>query len=868
MAEKNNSTTPLMQQYQAIKRKHRDALLLFRMGDFYETFNEDAKITSRVLGITLTARSSGKAAEVPLAGFPHHSLEMHLHKLLKAGYKVAICEQVEDPKLAKGVVKRDVVEVVTPGTAVTDQYLEHKRNNYLAACVLAENTAGVALLDVSTGEFQVTELQAEKLADLIAAYRPSECIVAANQLDDFHQLIPSFHGMFTDLEDWIFSKDYAMEQIQNYFQVSTLKGFGIEDMDLGVRAAGVVLHYLLENYQQPLGHITKIQRRPDELYVGLDDATIRNLELFESIRGNGTTGTLIGVLDETVSAAGGRRLRQWVGQPLKDRDVILTRQEMIAPFYDSDSLRENLRSILEKVADLERVMSRMSTGRATPREVVSLKSTLQQVDPIRSLLEASGNEACGRFCTQFPELQEVITFIDSAMTDDPPQKLQEGGIIADGFNPELDELRSIASKGKEWIADTQQKEREKLHIPSLKIGYNKVFGYYIEVTKTHTEKIPDDYIRKQTLVNSERYITEELKEYEEKVLTAEEKIEALEYELFTEVRQHVIQYAAAIQATADLLARLDCFTTLAEVARRRNYVQPHLRDDDRIEIKDGRHPAVEMLLPPGEEFIANDYSGDNSRRQIQLITGPNMAGKSTYLRQVGLIVLMAHIGAWVPAASVDMGLVDKIFTRVGASDNLVGGESTFLVEMNEAANILNNATPQSLILLDEIGRGTSTYDGLSIAWAVTEFLHNTDSVAAKTLFATHYHELTELEEVLDRVVNLNVAVKEYGDKIVFLRKIIPGGCDHSYGIHVAKLAGIPEAVISRANEILHHLEEHEAADVDTERHFTPPAPTTQLDLFSRQEQKLREELKKIDVNTLTPLEALAKLDALKKEVGL
>jgi len=868
MAEKNDSTTPLMRQYQAIKRKHRDALLLFRMGDFYETFNEDAKITSRVLGITLTSRSNGKAAKVPLAGFPHHSLEMHLHKLLKAGYKVAICEQVEDPKQAKGVVKRDVVEVVTPGTAVTDQYLDHKRNNYLAACTLAEETAGIAIVDVSTGEFQVTEIPEEKLADLMAAYRPSECIVAGKQLDRFHQLVPSFHGMFTDLEDWVFSREYAEEQIREYFRVSTLKGFGIEDLTLGVQAAGVILHYLLANYQEPLAHITNIRRRPDELYVGLDDATIRNLELFDSIRGNATSGTLISVLDDTVSAAGGRCLRQWIGQPLKSREAILERQEMIAPFYKSDSLRENLRSILETVTDLERVVSRLSTGRANPKEVVSLKSTLQQVEPITQLLEASGVDACRSFCRAFPDLSELIDYIDSAMTDDPPQKLQEGGIIADGFHADLDELRSIASKGKEWIAETQQKEREKLDIPSLKIGYNKVFGYYIEVTKTHTEKVPDDYIRKQTLVNSERYITEELKEYEEKVLTAEEKIEALEYELFTEIRQHIVRYAADIQTTAGLLARLDCFATLAEVARRHNYTRPQLRDDDRIDIRDGRHPAVEMLLPPGEEFIANDYTGDNGERQIQLITGPNMAGKSTYLRQVGLIVLMAQIGSWVPAASADMGLVDKIFTRVGASDNLVGGESTFLVEMNEAANILNNATPRSLIILDEIGRGTSTYDGLSIAWAVTEFLHNTESVAAKTLFATHYHELTELEEVLERVVNLNVAVKEYGDKIVFLRKIIPGGCDHSYGIHVAKLAGIPEPVIARANEILHHLEEHEAANVDTERHFTPPAPTTQMDLFSQQEQKLREELKKIDVNTLTPLEALAKLDALKKEVGL
>ncbi len=864
----SDDTTPLMRQYQAIKRKHQHAILLFRMGDFYETFNEDAKITSQILGITLTTRSNGKAAEVPLAGFPHHSLEMHLHKLLKAGYKVAICEQVEDPKQAKGVVKRDVVEVITPGTAVTDQYLQHNQNNYLLAAVRDDEQVGVALIDVSTGEFQVTQVEEGELADLIAACRPSECLVPHQQLNGFHQALPAYRGIFTDLEDWIFSSDYAVEQIEEYFQVTSLKGFGIEDLGLGVRAAGVILHYVQENYQQQLPHITRIRRRPDDLYVGLDDATIRNLELFESIRGGSREGTLLSILDETVTAGGGRRLRRWIGQPLKDRDAILARQEMIAPFYEKDSFRKQMREILEKVTDPERILSRLGTGRASPKEVVSLKVTLQQVVPIQQLLAESEVDACIRFREQFPDQTKLIRYISEALVDDPPQKLQEGGIIEDGYNKELDELRQIASHGKEWIAQTQQQEREKLDIPSLKIGYNKVFGYYIEVTKTHTGKVPDDYIRKQTLVNSERYITEELKEYEEKVLTAEEKIESLEYELFSQIREHIVGYASEIQETADLLARLDCYTSTAQVARRRNYVRPQITTEEAIEIKDGRHPVVEELLPPGEEFIANDYLADNSERQIQLVTGPNMAGKSTYLRQVGLIVLMAQTGAWVPAASATIGLVDKIFTRVGASDNLAGGESTFLVEMNEAANILNNATPNSLIILDEIGRGTSTYDGLSIAWAVTEFLHNTESVAAKTLFATHYHELTELEEVLERVINLNVAVKEYGEKIVFLRKIVPGGCDHSYGIHVAKLAGIPEMVIRRANEILHHLEEHEAAGVDTETRFTPPAPTTQLDLFGEQEQKLRTELEKIDINTLTPIEALAKLDELKKEVGL
>jgi len=868
MAKSKSDTTPLMKQYQAIKSKHKDALLLFRMGDFYETFNEDAKLASKVLGITLTSRSNGKAAKVPLAGFPHHSLDMYLHKLLKAGYKVAICEQVEDPKEAKGVVKREVVEIATPGTAVADKYLDHKRNNYLVAALIGAEKVGAAIVDVSTGEFQVTEVPKKAFEDLIAAYQPSECIVQHSQLDSMHQLVPSYRGLFTDFEDWIFSQDYAMEQIENHFKVSTVKGFGIEDLPLGVKVAGVILHYLRENYQQELPHITGISRRPDDLFVGLDSATIRNLELFESIRGGGVDGTLLSILDDTTTAAGGRRLRQWIAQPLKNINEIQKRQDLIAPLFDSNALRENLDEHLDNVADLERILSRLSTGRANPKEVVSLKQTLRQVAPITDLLLEHNAERYQDFVSNFPDLQELIDFIDEAMVDDPPQKLQDGGIIADGYNADLDELRDIAHHGKEWIARLQQKEREKLDIPSLKVGYNKVFGYYIEVTKTHTEKIPDDYIRKQTLVNSERYITEDLKTYEEKILGAEEKMESLEYELFQEIREHIVAYAAQLQHTADLLARLDCFDSLAKVASRRKYTRPDISVSDHIEINDGRHPVVENLLPPGEEFIANDYEADNSSRQIQLVTGPNMAGKSTYLRQVGLIVLMAQMGSWVPAQSASVGIVDKIFTRVGASDNLAGGESTFLVEMNETANILNNATPNSLIILDEIGRGTSTYDGLSIAWAVTEFLHNTESVAAKTLFATHYHELTELENVLERVINLNVAVKEYGDKVVFLRKIIPGGCDHSYGIHVAKLAGIPDHVIHRANEILHHLEEHEAASVDEEQHFTPPAPTTQLDLFSEQEQKLRSRLKEMDINQMTPIEALRVLDEMKKEVGL
>jgi len=868
MAKKSSDTTPLMRQYQSIKKQYRDAILLFRMGDFYETFNEDAKIASKVLGITLTTRSNGKAAEVPLAGFPHHAMEAYLHKLLKAGYKVAICEQVEDPKQAKGVVKRDVVEVVTPGTAVTDKFLDHKRNNFLMAALIGEETIGTAIVDVSTGEFQVTEVHKEDFEDLASAYQPSELIIPAQQLDDFHQLLPAYHGIFSDLEDWIFSKDYAMEQIEEYFQVTTVKGFGIEDLSLATRAGGVILHYIQENYQQRLKHITGIRRRSGEKYVGLDSATIRNLELFESIRGGGIEGTLLSVIDETVTAAGGRRLRQWIAQPLKDLDAIKQRQSIVQPIFESDTLRDNLRSHLEEVSDLERILSRISTGRANPKEVVSLKRTLQQVLPLAGILRETESNPLAEFADRFPDMGELIGYIDNAVVDDPPQKLQEGGIIAEGYNEDLDDLRSVAFHGKEWIAETQQKERKKLDIPSLKIGYNKVFGYYIEVTKTHTEKIPDDYIRKQTLVNSERYITEELKEYEEKILGAEEKIESLEYEIFQEIREHIVTFAREIQKTAELLSQLDCYVGLAGTARRRKFVQPEVEIGDRIKIVDGRHPVVEDLLPPGEEFIANDYAADNSKRQIQLVTGPNMSGKSTYLRQVGLIVLLAQMGSWVPAESATIGIVDKIFTRVGASDNLAGGESTFLVEMNEAANILNNATPNSLIILDEIGRGTSTYDGLSIAWAVTEFLHNTESVAAKTLFATHYHELVELEEVLERVINLNVAVKEYGDKIVFLRKIVPGGCDHSYGIHVAKLAGIPDVVINRANEILHHLEEHEAANVDTETQFTPPAPTSQISLFEEQEQKLREELSNIDVDKMTPMEALQKLDEMKKEVGL
>ncbi len=864
-------TTPLMEQYLAIKAKHKNAILFYRMGDFYEMFYDDAKVASGVLGITLTSRAHGKSAKVPLAGFPYHALDNYLTKMIRAGYRVAICEQVEDPKKTKTIVKRDVIEIVTPGTTFSDELLESKRNNYLAAVFVKNDICAVAGADVTTGEFFVSEFPKENLREQVLSLNPAEIIVSETQQNYVSREIESdLNSFITPQEDWIFSRDYGYEVLIEHFQTASLKGFGCEDLDTGIAAAGAVLNYLKENQKNRLQHFTQLRRRYDSDFMTIDPTTQRNLELIEPLSRRDNRGVLLAVLDQTKTAMGGRRLVNWLLNPLNQVSEINLRLDAVDEFLNNEISKRELREILSKIGDLERLLSKITTGRANARDLISLKSALNQVPKIKLELKERESKYAVHIRKNLLELKNVVEEIEKAIVDDPPLAVSEGGLIRRGYNADLDHLREISFSGKDWIAQLQKTERERTAIPSLKVNFNKVFGYYIEITKPHLAKVPDDYIRKQTLVNAERFITPELKEYEEQVLNAEEKIVELEYQLFDEVRQLVSKEVRAIQENASLIGELDCLLNFAQIALDNNYTKPVIGTSEKIIIKDSRHPVVEKLLPPGESFVPNDIYLNNETDQILIITGPNMAGKSTYLRQVGLVVLMAQTGCFVPAKSAEIGLVDKIFTRVGASDNLAGGESTFLMEMNETANILNNTTPKSLILLDEIGRGTSTFDGLSIAWSVAEYLHNQLSVAAKTLFATHYHELTELALMLPRVKNYNVAVKEWGDKVIFLRKIVEGGCDHSYGIQVAQLAGLPAKVINRAKEVLTNLEADELTANDMPRLARPlnglkiETKTDQLDFFQKQEQQLRDELNEIDINTLTPLDALNKLSELKK----
>ena len=860
--------TPLMKQYWKIKEANPDSILLYRMGDFYETFAEDAKITSKILGITLTARGRDeKGSKIALAGFPWHSLDTYLHKLVKSGYKVAICEQTEDPSLSKGIVKREVVEIVTPGTTLSDKMLEDGKNNYIASICIYDNEVGLSWADASTGSFSVSEIDKMALKERLRSIEPSEILIQESGENGEENLLNGISAMVTSLEDWIFSKDYAYEQLTEQFKTKNLKGFGIEDLTVGVKSAGALLHYLEQNHKESLRHFTTISVHNEDSFMGLDQTTVRNLELFEPMMSGAQHSSLLDVINRTKTAMGSRLLRNWLRNPLTEISEIEKRLEVVSFFSSESYLRDEVRKHLGSMNDIERLLSRLSSGRAMPRDLVALKDSLVHIPELKLLLNSIKNKEVKSLIHQSTDLSKLTELIKSALNDEPPATKTDGGYIRDGFNEELDELRSISSSGKDWIASMQVKERKRLRIPSLKIGYNKVFGYYLEVTKTHIDKVPDDFIRKQTLVNTERYITPELKEYEEKVLGAEEKIKALELRLFDEVLDKVLDSAGEIQWNADLIARLDVLSTFGLTAESEQWTRPVLEDSDRISIKDGRHPVVEELLPPGESFVPNDLEADCHDRQIHLVTGPNMAGKSTYLRQIAMIVLLAQIGSYVPASEVKMGIVDKLFTRVGASDNLAGGESTFLVEMNETAHILNNATERSLILLDEIGRGTSTYDGLSIAWSVTEYLHNNPTVAAKTLFATHYHELAELAELLPRVYNLNVAVKEYGDKIVFLRKIIPGSSDHSYGIQVAQLAGLPRSVIERAKEVLWALET-QYSSLQKRRVKKESISEYQIGIFDEKEAKLKDELKELDLNSMKPLEALAKLDGLKKKWGL
>jgi len=873
-----------MKQYAQVKAKYPDTILLFRMGDFFETFEEDAKIASKVLGITLTKRGNGAAGEVPLAGFPHHALESYLPKLLKAGYRVAVCEQLEDPKLAKGIVKRDVIEVVTPGVAFSDKILDRKQNNYLAAVSLPSAVAtgtdivGLAFVDVSTGEFNVSEFPLKHLPEQLAAIAPSELLVQKRDLLSLQELLrEKYSGIYTKVEDWVFHFDYAYEQLITQFNTQSLKGFGVEEMKQGVVAAGAAMHYLHETQKANLHHIKSLRRHDVADYIILDPSTKRNLEITSSLAG-GAEGSLFAVLDTTATPMGGRMLKRWINQPLNKVEAIQQRLSAVKELVEKSEVRGQMSDVLARIGDLERLNARICTGRATPRDLIALKFILMEVSNLKTQTSNLVSETLKTIHSRLHPLPDIITLLETAVEPDPPLSLVDGGVIKKGYNSELDELRSLALSGKTWIAELQRTERERTGIPSLKVGFNNVFGYYIEITKTHKDKVPSNYIRKQTIATGERFVTPELKEYEEKILHAEEKILALETQLFNELRMKIAEHATVIQTNAQMIAALDCFVALARVAVEYDYVCPEVNESTVIDITAGRHPVIERLLPPGDKYIPNDVKLDTETDQILIITGPNMSGKSSYLRMTGLIVLLAQIGSFVPAKKAVIGLVDKIYTRVGASDNIASGESTFLVEMHEAAHIVNTATKRSLILLDEVGRGTSTFDGISIAWALTEYLH--ERVGARTLFATHYHELNELADLFPRIKNYKVEVREYGDKVVFLHKVTPGFADHSYGIQVAQMAGLPEEVTERAKKILKNLEGSELTvhregeegsgfkvQGSGKKSKGRVAPEVQMTLFEMKDDALREELKKIDVERLTPLEALQKLAELKKKTG-
>ena len=865
-------STPLMRQYQQVKAKHPDAILLFRMGDFFETFEEDAKIAAAVLGITLTKRGNGAAGEVPLAGFPHHALDAYLPKLLKAGHRVAICEQLEDPKLAKGIVKRDVIEVVTPGVAFSEKVLDQKQNNYLAAVALpsplatGDQTIGFAFIDVSTAEFGVSEFPLKGLAEQIGTLQPSELLVQKRDVEGIQSLLrDKFHGLYTKVDDWVFNVDYGYELLVNHFKTQTLKGFGVEELRLGIVAAGAVMNYLQETQKANLPHIRKVTPHDISDYMVLDASTKRNLEITSSISGQ-ADGTLFSVLDRTQTPMGGRLLKAWINRPLRKLAPIRARLEAVRELFGHDTARDTLRELFGQIGDLERLIAKIATARANPRELKQLERYLSHIPAVQSGLAGLSSSTLQDLRARLNPLPEIIRTLHEAVEEDPPLALADGGVIRKGFNAELDDLRALAFSGKDWIAKLQQQERRRTGVPSLKVGYNNVFGYYIEITNTHKEKVPAEYIRKQTLTNAERYVTPELKEYEEKVLHAEEKILSLETRLFNEVRAAVAEQSGAILENAHALATLDCFVSLADVAVENDYVAPEVDESQRLVIKDGRHPVIERLLPPGERYTPNSTVMNTEQDQILIVTGPNMSGKSSYLRQVGHIVLLAQTGSFVPASEATIGIVDRIYTRVGASDNIAVGESTFLVEMHEAANIANTASQRSLILLDEIGRGTSTFDGISIAWALTEFLHN--RIGAKTLFATHYHELNELAEIFPRIKNYKVDVREYGDKVIFLHKVVPGSADHSYGIQVAQMAGLPEEVTDRAKSILKNLEESELNVYSSGKKVRGriPPPEIQMTLFEMKDDRLREEVRKLDVDKMTPLEALQKLAEIKKKL--
>lgn len=862
---KAKKQTPLMQQYSSIKAKYPGALLLFRVGDFYETFGEDAVKAAGILGIVLTKRGSGSESETELAGFPHHSLETYLPKLVRAGQRVAICDQLEDPKQTKTIVKRGVTELVTPGVSYNDNIVQQKSNNYLASLVGEKGQYGLSFLDISTGEFLVAEGSVTYIDKLLQSFKPTEIILPKKQYKSFVENFGSQYYTYT-LDDWPYTGDYAIEILLKHFEVTSMKGFGIDRMLLGVVTAGVALHYLNEAQHRNLPHISNIARIEEDRYMWLDRFTIRNLELIGSTNENAIT--LANVLDHTSSPMGARLLKRWIVMPLKNLTSIEERLNVVDRLYKDKILRENLTKEIKQVGDLERLISKIGLQKANPREVVQLKNSLHAVERLKALTAIEGTESLLAISEQLNVCESIRNKIETTVQAEPPVALNKGNVIADGVDDELDKLRKISFGGKGFLLEIQKREAEATGIPSLKIAFNNVFGYYLEVTNTHKDKVPSSWIRKQTLVNAERYITEELKEYEEQILGAEEKIQLIENRIYAELLLDIAAYIKPIQLNAQLIAKLDVFVNFAFIAEKNYYVRPLISEGKVLDIKGGRHPVIEQNLPIGEDYITNDTYLDPESQQIIIITGPNMAGKSALLRQTGLIVLMAQIGCFVPAKEANIGLVDKIFTRVGASDNLSSGESTFMVEMNETASIMNNLSDRSLILLDEIGRGTSTYDGISIAWAIAEFLHNHPSARAKTLFATHYHELNELTTSMSRIKNYNVTVKEVNGKVIFLRKLIPGGSEHSFGIHVAKLAGMPPKLIGRASEILKRLEQERTGGEqikDSMRKIQKQA--YQLQMFAIDDpvlEKIRDMLNNLDVNSLTPVEALMKLDEIQR----
>ena len=861
--------TPMMKQFLDLKAKHPDAVMLFRCGDFYETYSTDAIVAAEILGITLTKRANGKGKTIEMAGFPHHALDTYLPKLIRAGKRVAICDQLEDPKLTKKLVKRGITELVTPGVSINDNVLNYRENNFLAAVHFGKGACGVSFLDISTGEFLTAEGPFDYVDKLLNNFAPKEVLFERGRRGMFEGNFGSKFFTF-ELDDWVFTETTAREKLLKHFEVKNLKGFGVEHLKNGIIASGAVLQYLIMTQHTQIGHITSLARIEEDKYVRLDKFTVRSLELMGSMNDGGSS--LLNVIDRTISPMGARLLKRWMVFPLKDVQPINERLNVVEYFFRKPDFKELIEEQLHLIGDLERIISKVAVGRVSPREVVALKVALQAVEPIKEACMDADNASLNHIGEQLNICRSIRDRIDKEVNNDPPLLINKGGVIKSGVNAELDELRQIAYSGKDYLLQVQQRESELTGIPSLKIGYNNVFGYYIEVRNVHKDKVPQEWIRKQTLVNAERYITQELKEYEEKILGAEDKILVLETQLYTELVQSLSEFIPAIQINANQIARLDCLLSFATAARENNYIRPVISDDEVLEIHQGRHPVIEKQLPIGEKYIANDVMLDSSTQQIIIITGPNMAGKSALLRQTALITLMAQIGSFVPAENAHIGLVDKIFTRVGASDNISVGESTFMVEMNEAADILNNLSSRSLVLFDELGRGTSTYDGISIAWAIVEYIHEHPRAKARTLFATHYHELNEMEKSFKRIKNYNVSVKEIDNKVIFLRKLERGGSEHSFGIHVAKMAGMPKSIVKRAADILKQLETDNRQQGVSSKPMAEVGETRggmQLSFFQLDDPilcQIRDEILNLDVNNLTPLEALNKLNDIKRIV--